>query len=127
MFVHPRMSRGCARARRILVMAMVCAQCNQVYEQSERICPACGLQLFVHRRSSSSADESCPVEQNQSTWQQSAWGRILICLLLVQGSVFCLQQLFTAWFLVSGSESQGSWHTPVGLILLHSFHVIALL
>jgi hypothetical protein len=109
-------------------MAMVCAQCNQIYDQSERICPMCGIQLFVHRRSTARSDDGLdgPIAA-VTPWHQSTLGRMVICLLLTQGLAFCLQQLFTAWILASGTDSAESWHTPLGLVGLHVFHLVGLL
>lgn len=107
-------------------MAMVCAQCNQIYDQSERICPMCGIQLFVHRRSTARPDDAIVAgAASAAPWHQSALGRVVICLLLAQGLAFCLQQLFTAWILGGGYLFE-TWYTPVGLIALHVFHLLGL-
>jgi hypothetical protein len=88
----------------------------------------CGIQLFVHRRSASRSDDGLdgPIAA-VTPWHQSTLGRMLICLLLTQGLAFCLQQLFTAWILASGTDSAESWNTPLGLVGLHLFHLVGLL
>jgi hypothetical protein len=102
-------------------MSMVCAQCNQVYHGSERQCPKCGLLLLMQQHGAADVGDSLPSARNR--WQQTPWGRIVVSVLIAQGLAYCMQMLFNAWFLASGSESEpAGWHTASGLLLLNTFH-----
>jgi hypothetical protein len=107
---------------------MVCAQCNQVFYGNERQCPKCGLLLLMQQHGSADVGDSLPAANDRrSRWQQTPWGRIVVSVLIAQGLAYCMQMLFNAWFLASGSESEpASWHTPDGLLLLNTFHAVCL-
>lgn len=109
-------------------MSMVCPQCNQVYEQQERICPTCSVQLLFYARITPAAAPHEAGDDSASQWQHSAWGRILVGLILTQGLALGLKQLLTAG-LLAGGEHVGAalWGTLTGLALLHSLHALGLL
>jgi hypothetical protein len=108
-------------------MSMVCPQCNQTYEQEERICPTCNVQLLFFARIQSPATQHHE-DDDVGQWQQTPWGRIIIGLVLAQGTAIGLKQLLTAGLLVSvEGGTQAVWATLPGLALLHSLHAIGLL
>src|ERR1700682_3912515 len=103
-------------------MAMVCPQCHGAYEQRLE-CPRCEVPLSFHEGGSGGHSLSRP-----GNWQQTAWGRILIGLILAQGIFHGLRHLCVAWLLASeGSEQNELWGTIPGLILLQSLQVVGLL
>jgi hypothetical protein len=110
-------------------MAMVCAQCGQVFHGKVRQCPKCGILLLVQQHGVASPDDSIPLAGDpMSRWQQTPWGRIIVSVLIAQGLAFCLRQLFTAWFLASGAEGEPTdWNTPAGMVWLNAFHAISLI
>src|SRR4051812_7497944 len=92
------------RARRLrggtVAMSMVCAQCNQVYYGNERQCPKCGLLLLMQQHGAADPGDSLPAGVGaRNRWQQTPWGRIVVSVLIAQGSAYCMQMLFNAWFL----------------------------
>lgn len=95
-------------------MAMVCPQCDHVYEQ-KLSCPTCGVRLQYQLKVLAARN---PLAQEQEQWQQTPWGRMLIGLLLAQGLGYALQQILTAGLLASG-EQAGFWTTLWGVVLLH--------
>ena len=106
-------------------MAMVCAKCSQVFNDAGlRQCPNCATQLLVHRGSADDAGGGTSPGSHEH-WQQTAWGRIAICLALTQGLAFCLKHLSTAWMMANGDEQ--AWYTAEGLVWLNGLHGIALL
>src|SRR6266700_3690484 len=116
-----------ARCPRACPMSMVCPQCSTVYEQQERICPVCSIQLLFYARMAPAA-VTAPVEEDVGRWQQTAWGRIIVGLILAQGLALGLKQLLTAGFLASNeSLAANLWGTLTGLVLLHSLHAFGLL
>jgi hypothetical protein len=110
-------------------MSMVCPQCNQVFEQQERICPTCSIQLlFFARIAPTTATAAVPVEDTSGRWQHSGVGRIIIGLILAQGLALGLKQLFTAALLAGGNDATVPlWGTVTGLALLHGLHAVGLL
>src|SRR5262245_8915094 len=113
--------RGC------IPMSMVCPQCNQVYEQQERICPTCSIQLLFFARIAPSSSGAAAYEDASGRWQHSAPGRIAIGLILAQGLALGLKQLLTAGLLAGGGQVEAAlWGTVTGLALLHSLHAIGL-
>lgn len=109
-------------------MSMVCPQCNQVYEQQERICPTCSIQLlFFARMAPTTTAAAAHFEEDSGRWQHSALGRVVIGLILAQGLALGLKQLLTAGLLAGGNDpSAPLWGTITGLALLHSLHAIGL-
>src|SRR4051812_31797022 len=109
-------------------MAMVCAQCSQVYAGAERQCPKCGLLLLMQQHGVSQPGDSVPLVDPRNRWQQTPWGRIVVSVLLAQGLAFCLKTLFTAWFLASAGEGErAGWNTPEGLLWLNTIHAFSLI
>jgi hypothetical protein len=109
-------------------MAMVCAQCNQVYYGAERQCPKCGILLLTQQHGVAEVGDSVPLSVDpKSRWQQTPWGRIVVSVAIAQGLAYCLQMLFNAWFLASGAEGEPSeWNTPTGLLWLNGVHAFSL-
>jgi hypothetical protein len=108
-------------------MAMVCPQCNQIFEQQERVCPSCSVHLlFYARLAPANAVDATPTANDQ--WQQTSWGRVVVALILAQGLALGLKQLLTAGFLARGEDVAASFgSTLTGLLLLHSLHAVGLL
>lgn len=107
-------------------MALVCPQCKQLFEKNG-VCPLCNVVLLYHAQNlTEPAASAAPVEDDQSQWQQTPWGKIVIGLILAQGLSFGLQQLLTAGFLVSG-DSADHWNTVLGIVLHHAVFAISLL
>ena len=108
-------------------MSMVCPQCSTIYEHQERICPTCSIQLLFYARMAPSA-AAPPEVDDVGQWQQTAWGRIAVGLILAQGLALGLKQLLTAGFLASSEDVAANlWGTLTGLALLHSLHTFGLL
>jgi hypothetical protein len=108
-------------------MAMVCPQCNQLFEADQRICPRCNIHLLVHHRSSpSTVEDEFPNPGATPRWQRNFAARLIVSVILSQGLAYCLQQASSAWEMVGG-DAGGSWMTPFGVFTLHSFHAIALI
>ncbi len=107
-------------------MSMVCPQCNQVFEQQERICPSCSIQLLFFARIAPTAT-AAPAEDNAGRWQHTGFGRVVVGLILAQGLALGLKQLLTAGLLASGDDVNVTlWGTLTGLALLHSLHALGL-
>lgn len=108
-------------------MAMVCAQCSQVFYGKERQCPKCGILLLMQQHGVKDVgdSQSLPVDP-LSRWQQTPWGRIVVSVIIAQGLAFCTKLLFSAWYQASEGERL-EWNTPTGMLLLNSFHVVSLI
>jgi hypothetical protein len=105
-------------------MAMVCPQCNGLFEQRLQ-CPTCGIRL-LYQAAPSRAARGAPGEGAQ--WQQTPWGRILIGLLLSQGLYYGLRHLCTAGLLATRDDaSRTAWHSLTGLVLLQALQGVSLL
>src|SRR5258708_36831639 len=103
-------------------MAMVCPQCKSSHEQRLQ-CPQCAVRLVFQDTGSGSGSLGSSI-----AWQQTAWGRILIGLLLAQGIYHGLRHLCVAGLLATqGSEPAGLWNSLPGFLLLESLQVVALL
>jgi hypothetical protein len=92
-------------------MAMVCARCNHIFEQSGS-CPRCGAvpQAGVL--------ESSPAPTPGPRWQQTAWGRILIGLVVAQGLFYGMRHLVTGILLASSEGSAHEMWTDVRNVLI---------
>jgi hypothetical protein len=102
-------------------MAMVCPQCSSTFEQ-RWICPQCNARLVYN--------ETRPAKRrgfSLGRWQQTAWGRVLIGLVLAQGLYHGLRNLCTAGFLVTLEEGQSLWDTMGGVLLLQGLQLFAVL
>lgn len=100
-------------------MAMVCPQCNGAHEQRLE-CPTCAVRLVFREQAQGPSTNSLP-----NGWQQTAWGRILIGLLLAQGVFHGLKHLCVAGLLVSEAAGQEDlWAGMPGYLLLFSLQII---
>jgi hypothetical protein len=107
-------------------MPLACPQCKQSFEQSG-VCPLCNLVLMYYAPNlQSEPAASNQEEDDQSRWQQTPWGKILIGLILAQGLNFGLQQLVTAVFIATGDGSD-VWRTLWGIVVRHSVLAASLL
>ncbi len=103
-------------------MAMVCPQCNASHEQRLQ-CPRCDARLVFKETGAESSSRARP-----GSWQQTAWGRILIGLMLAQGIYHGLRHLCVAGLLASeGSQPIDVWNSLSGFVLLQTLQIIALL
>src|SRR5438552_1193457 len=104
-------------------MSMVCPQCNRSFEQRIE-CPDCGVRLLFHAHLGKSRQ---PLEHaEESTWQQTPWGRMAIGLVLAQGLGYGMQQLLTAGILASGEEPS-VWATLLGIVFLQGLQGLSLI
>jgi len=105
-------------------MAMVCPQCNKIYENQERRCAACDAALLFYARFSGGA----PAEEDaDGQWQHTPWGKIVAGLVLAQGLAIGLQQLVRAWVAAQHDASLTAlWDSPIGLAILHGLSVFGL-
>lgn len=102
-------------------MPMVCPQCRSAFDKHLQ-CPTCGVRLLFQAQLR--AVEPNPVE-DESRWQHTPWGRMIVGLALAQGLSHGLQ-LFTNAGLLAGDHS-GVWATLLGLVLLHGLQGVSLL
>ncbi len=111
-------------------MTMVCAQCNQTYEPSMRVCPLCNIQLLVQHRQSAGKDaDPLPAidDDPMRRWQQTPWGRITVSVMLAQGLAFTLQLMCNAWWSAGGAAGDARWWRSLdGLLWQHGFHAFSL-
>ena len=108
-------------------MSMVCPQCSQVYEQQERICPACSVQLLFYAQMAPASAASPLREESNGRWQHTALGRVAVGIILAQGLALGLKHLMTAGLLAGGEDTAVElWGSVTGLILLHSLHALGL-
>jgi len=107
-------------------MPLACPQCKQSFEESG-VCPVCNLVLMYH---APNLQGELPApnqeEDDQSRWQQTPWGKILIGLILAQGLNFGLYQLVTAFFLAIVDTSD-VWRTLWGIVVRHTVLAVSLL
>ncbi len=100
-------------------MALVCPRCSNIFD-SASACPRCGAQAPAGE-----ADASAPGRGPR--WQQTAWGRILIGLIVSQGLFYGLRHLLTGVLMaVSGESAQELWDNVQNLLLLQSIQGIGL-
>src|SRR5579872_2729442 len=101
-------------------MAMVCPQCGATSEQSLH-CPDCGGRTVFHdtRRVSIAA-------WKRRRWMQTAPGRVIIGVLLVQGLFYALRHLFTGIILLADDANDPAqiWTSPHGLLCLDVLQVL---
>lgn len=101
-------------------MAVVCPRCSNTYEPITA-CPRCGAAAPVVER-------EAPAPGHGPLWQQTAWGRILIGLILSQGLFYGLRHLLTGVLLaVQGGNAQDLWDDVQNLLLLQAIQAIGLL
>jgi hypothetical protein len=82
--------------------------------------------LLYHAQNLKGEPPATPAEDEDSQWQQTPWGKIVIGLILAQGLSFGLQQLLTAGFLASG-DATDFWNTVLGVVLHHAVYAVSLL
>lgn len=101
-------------------MAVVCPRCTNLYEPSSGVCPRCGA-------TTPKIEPDHAVPGRGPRWQQTAWGRILIGLILSQGLFYGLRHLLTGLFLASGGSSQQIWEDVKNILLLQGIQVFGVL
>jgi len=104
-------------------MAMVCPQCAGAYDQHLQ-CPNCGVRLQYASRRPRPKAPAVP-----GRWQQTAWGRILIGLVLAQGLYFGLQHLLLGLvgLLHDQHYLEWTWTSLSGLIFLQVLQAFTLI
>ncbi|MBY0523129.1 MAG: hypothetical protein K2R98_07005 [Gemmataceae bacterium] len=104
-------------------MSMVCPRCNATFDDRQH-CPTCGIRLV----STDPAAEGSGVLVS-GKWQQTAWGRGVVGLLLTQGLYYGFWQLGTAVVMASVGQSEHGdwWSTPTGWIVMQCLQAISLL
>src|SRR5262249_5833398 len=90
-------------------MSAVCSRCSHVFDHAP-VCPRCGLPLPAH--------ESGLTPIHGPRWQQSAWGRILIGLILSQGLFYGLRHLTTGLLLAAEDASTEEMWSDVRILLI---------
>src|SRR5579872_5760785 len=102
-------------------MAMYCPQCSTSFEQRLQ-CPTCGVRLIVPE-----SRRGRGLALFARGWQHTAWGRVIISLLLAQGLFYGLRHLLTG--IILAVQGQGSVQevlaTPPGLIGVQVLQVVA--
>jgi hypothetical protein len=102
-------------------MAIICSRCNHVHDQPES-CPRCGSANPEQPR------EQLPAPAPGPRWQQTAWGRILIGLILAQGLFYGLRQLVTGLMLASsGLSPEELWADVRNLLILQGLQLFGLI
>ena len=105
-------------------MAMVCPKCSTFHEQRLQ-CPSCGTRLLYRDLRGGPRRLRLP----GARWQQTAWGRILIGLVLAQGLFFGLRQMLTGVLLAVHGDDAGSEVSRAlyDLAVLQALQVVTLL
>jgi hypothetical protein len=101
-------------------MSMVCPTCDVVHEQ-KLTCPTCGGRL--HYRSA--GERPRPVGPG-GRWLHSAWGRLLLGLVLAQGLTYAFRQLYTALELAFHDQLILNDADPRVYVLLQGLQLTAL-
>jgi hypothetical protein len=105
-------------------MAMVCPQCDGIFEQ-RLSCPQCGVRLLYEdtRRKRFFA-----LNGSGESWEHTPWGRLFVGLLLAQGLYYVLRHLWTAGVLATHEYAPNDvWATLTGLIVLQGLQGISVL
>src|SRR5438132_14150518 len=98
-------------------MAMVCPQCNGVFDQHLE-CPTCGVRMLY---------DANP-RRDEGPWQQTPWGRILVGLLLAQGLAHGLRLVARASLQITEEPDDHTlWSTAGGILLLQGLPGFGLL
>lgn len=104
-------------------MAVVCSRCSHVYEPTAT-CPRCGAASTVR-----DPHHDTPAPGHGPRWQQTAWGRVLIGLIVAQGLFYGLRQLLTAVLMgITGVEAPAElWKEMRHVLALQGVQVLSLL
>jgi hypothetical protein len=101
-------------------MALVCPRCSNIYD-TDGACPRCGA-------AAPAAERDAGAPGHGPRWQQSAWGRILIGLIVSQGLFYGLRRLLTGVLLAySGGSAQDAWENVEYLLLWQAAQAVGLL
>jgi hypothetical protein len=106
-------------------MPLVCPQCKQLFEDNG-VCPLCNLVLMYQAPNLKGEPAANQGEDEQSQWQQTPWGKIVIGLIMAQGLNFGMEHLVTAGFLATG-DGTDVWGTLWGLVMHHGVLAFSLL
>src|SRR5687767_3558090 len=101
-------------------MSLVCSRCSHVFENVSS-CPRCGARVPVR-------DDDGPAPARGPRWQQTAWGRVLIGLILSQGLFYGLRRLTTGLQLATeegGGEAM--WSDVQNLLVLQGIQLLGVL
>lgn len=100
-------------------MAMVCPQCHSAFDQRLH-CPQCDVRLVYQ-------DQGRSGRRSFGAWQQTAWGRIIIGLLLAQGLYYGLRHLCVAGLLATNfADAEALGASVTGLLLLQGLQIVSL-
>lgn len=102
-------------------MALVCSRCSHYYE-SASACPRCGAPSPVRPPAPAGP-------RHGPRWQQTAWGRVLIGLIVAQGLFYGLRHLLTGVLMAaSGAETaEQLWQDMRHLLALQGLQVFGAL
>src|SRR4051794_34286138 len=100
-------------------MSAVCSRCSHVFDPAPA-CPRCGA--FAP------TVEEAPATLRGPRWQQTAWGRILIGLILSQGLFYGLRYLTTGLLMAAEDGSdEAMWSDVRNLLLLQAIQLFGAL
>jgi hypothetical protein len=99
-----------------LAMAMVCPQCNEIYDQHLE-CPTCGVRMLY---------DANP-RREDGPWQQTPWGRMLVGLLLAQGLAHGMRFVVRAGLQLTDEADEALFSTAGGILLLQGLQGFGLL
>jgi hypothetical protein len=102
-------------------MSMVCPQCDELHEQ-RLTCPRCGGRLHYRgeRR------QAVLAQSGATRWLNSAWGRLVLGLVLAQGLTYAVHRLYSAFSLAFHDQLQTSESDPNVYLLLQGLQLLAL-
>jgi|SRR5579884_1795637 len=100
-------------------MAMVCPSCGTTQEQRLH-CPVCGARLVF-----GVADQR--EGGGRGSWLQTPWARVVIGLLLAQGTYHGLRQLAAAGFALAGASPEEAASGAAGPLLTQGLQLFGLL
>lgn len=101
-------------------MSTVCSRCSHVYDYADA-CPRCGAE-------SPARGEPGAAPSRGPRWQQTAWGRILIGLILAQGLFYGIRHLATGVLLAaSGGDAEALWSDLRNVMILQGIQLFGVL